>query len=96
MQSYAITKQIRQATDSAAKQALQARKLKLFTDAERKADTEKKAATQALKALYTKAYARYCTPDKIKTDAACTNPLMKKMYGGIAKDEKEQKKTAAH
>ena len=93
--SYAITKQIKLATTSEAKQALQQRKLKLFTDAEKKSDAEKKKGTQALKALYTKAYALYCTSIRIKSDAACTNPLMKKMYGGIAKEEKKEKKAAA-
>jgi len=92
--SYAITKQMKATTSPEAKKALAQKKVNLYQAAEKKSDADKKTSTQALKALYTKAYAKYCTSSRIKTDDACTNPLMKRMYGGIAKEEKKAAKAA--
>ena len=90
--SYAITKQMKATTSPETKKSLAQKKLNLYQSADKKSDADKKTATQALKALYTKAYARYCISSRIKTDDACTNPLMKRMYGGIAKEEKKAAK----
>ena len=80
--SFSLTKQIKAATSEEEKKKLTERKTKMYQDEGRKNDAEKKTATQAAKALYTKAYAKYCVESKVQTDEVCTNSIMKKMYGG--------------
>ena len=59
------------------KKALNSQRIKLYQDAEKKPIEKKRKATQALKALYTKAYARYCIGERLQHEDACTNTLMK-------------------
>lgn len=78
--SYAISKQMKGATEEMKKQLI-ARKQKLYADEGRKTDEEKKQTTHAAKELYTKAFAKYCVGTQTTSDPVCTNLLMKKMYG---------------
>lgn len=78
---YEINKRLKQASDDKVKASIKAEAQKIYEVSKTKSPEERKRTKAELKAFYTRAYASYCTPDKIQKDAACTNDLMKKMYG---------------
>lgn len=80
---YAFNQKLKAATTPEEKKAINTDRMAMFTQLRTKFSSaeEKKILAQKAKAIYTKAYATYCTPDKANTDAACTNTYMKKLYG---------------
>lgn len=82
--SFAISKKMRGlAADSEERKKLNEERAKLFQEAGKKSEEDKKAAGLKAKALYTKAYAKFClgADSKHANEPTCTNGLMKKMYG---------------
>jgi len=81
--SYEISRQMRSAS-AEQKKALTDQRTKMFQEVSTKSEAEKKAAGAAAKALYTRMFAHLCTGSKVNSEPACTDNLMKKMYGGPA------------
>jgi len=78
-----ITQKLKTATE-AEKVHLAAERTKISDAAKNRTEEQKKAQSKVNMMLYKKMYAAYCTPDKKDTDAACTNALMKRIYGPSA------------
>ena len=64
------------------KKRLFTQKTELFKAAANRTTEERKKAGAEAKALYTRMYAKFCTATKMTSEPACSNELMKKMYGG--------------
>ena len=86
-QSFALTKKLKEATDPEEKKRLLGVKKKLLGAMQQQTatDEEKKKTMMMARARYTKFYAAYCTGDRATSDDACTNTLMKKLYGPKAR-----------
>merc|ERR1711988_1066980 len=82
---WSISKSMKTASEEQKKE-LMAKRAALYKAASSgKTEEEKKKATADAKALYSRMYAMYCTAEKASTDPACTNELMKRMYGSKKK-----------
>ena len=77
---YDIARNMRTAKSAMAKVKLVAIRSKMFEAEESKPAEEKKAVQAQIKALYTKAWAVYCT-DAHKDESVCTRDSMKSLYG---------------
>jgi len=80
--NFEISKKVRATTDVEEKKRLGDERKALYTAASKTSAADKKAAAEAHKNFYSRAFKQLCS--RSPTSDVCTNDLMKNMYGGDA------------
>ena len=86
--NFAIGSKMKSVKDETEKKALSEERKKLYAAQGSKSAEEKKASAMAHKALFTKAYALFCSKASHAQQETCTNEEMKKLYSGAKKGRK--------